>query len=483
MLAVWFYLLSSRQPLEGRFCGDKNFKLSFFFFFAACLSKATAAFLPILFIGCDVVQAHRAGQNLALGRIMRRQIPFFMMSLLTSLVAIWARAEIHQSPYAERVGLAMRLFYGIYAVSIYLTKTFVPYQISNYYVRPNDFSFLNLISLSLPLLIAAGVSFRWRRNLWALVAVFVGFAALAANLGIVQIGSTVASDRYTYMATLAVIIIAAVGTVQPDFQRWSAGLKMNFVAFLAAVLAAFALVTKNQCNVWFDSVALWQDALSKGADLAEDVHNNLGLAYLGEQNLVKAEAEFRRAIALSPRYSLAQTNLAITLIKRGALGPARHWFGRAIDLDAQSVEALNGFSYANYLMGDLKKADEYNQKALILRPDDPSNLELRAQIACVTGRQNEAFDAINKALDLAPKNASAMNTLGAIRFMSGDILGAMSAYKDALRLRPAFKEAQLNLADALLAAGDKSSAAAQYKMVLALDANNEKAQVGLQKCR
>ena len=134
-------------------------------------------------------------------------------------------------------------------------------------------------------------------------------------------------------------------------------------------------------------------------------------------------------------------------------------------------------------MGDLKKADEYNQKALLLHPDDPSNLELRAQIAGVTGRLDAAFEAVNKALSLTPKNASVLNTLGAIRYMRGDILGSIVAYKEALHLRPIFKEAQLNLADALLAAGDKSSAAAQYQMVLAQDAGNEKAQAGLQKSR
>ena len=483
LLAVWFYLLSFGCPSDSRLISDNNFKLSVFFFFAACLSKATAAFLPILLIGCDVLQAKCSGHRLALGRILRRHLPFFGLSLLTSLVAVWARAEIHQSPFVERLGLSTRLFHSIYALSIYLTKTFLPYQVSNYYARPNSFGFIDSLIVALPLLVAALVAWCWRRYLWAVVACFVCFAALAANLGIVQIGSTVASDRYTYMATLAVIIIVAVGTGQPVFERWSAGLKIFCRVVVILILTSTVLVTKNQCKVWSNSLTLWQDALAKGADRSEDVHNNLGLAYLDAQNLIKAESEFRLAIDLSPRYGLAQTNLGITLTKRGEIAAAREWFWRAIDLDAQSVEALNGYAYANYLLGDLKKADEYNQKALLLHPDDPSNLELRAQIAGVTGRLDAAFEAVNKALSLTPKNASVLNTLGAIRYMRGDILGSIVAYKEALHLRPIFKEAQLNLADALLAAGDKSSAAAQYQMVLAQDAGNEKAQAGLQKSR
>ena len=415
--------------------------------------------------------------------MFRRQLPFFSLSFLTSVVAIWARAEIHQSPFVERLGLSTRIFHSIYALSIYLTKTFVPYQVSNYYARPNGFGFIDLLIVSLPLLVAAFVAWCWRRYLVAVVAFFVGFAALAANLGIVQIGSTVASDRYTYLATLAVIIIVAVGTGQPVFERWSAGFKIFWQVVLILILTLTAVITKNQCKVWSNSFTLWQDALAKGADRSEDVHNNLGLAYLDAQNLIKAESEFRLAIDLSPRYGLAQTNLGITLTKRGEIAAARDWFGRAIDLDAQSVEALNGYAYANYLLGDLKKADEYNQMAVILRPDDPSNLELRAQIEGVSGRLDAAFEAINKTLALTPKNASALNTLGAIRYMRGDILGSISAYKDALQMRPIFKEAQLNLADALLAAGDKSSAAAQYQMVLAQDAENEKALAGLQQSR
>jgi tetratricopeptide (TPR) repeat protein len=483
LLSVWFYLRSSSRPSDSMLRSDKNFKLSVFFFFAACLSKATAAFVPILLIGCDVLQAKRSVHRVALVGILRRQVPFFILSLVTSLVAVWARAEIHQSPFVERFGLWTRLFNSILALSIYLTKTLVPYQISNYYARPNDFGFIDILVLSLPLLVAALAAWFWRRCLWAVVAFFVGFAALAANLGIVQIGSTIASDRYTYMATLAVIIIVAAGTEQPIFERWSAGRKIFWQVVLILILTVNGVFTKSQCRVWSNSFTLWQDALAKGADRSEDVHNNLGLAYLDAQNLIKAESEFRLAIDLSPRYGLAQTNLGITLTKLGEIAAAREWFWRAIDLDAQSVEALNGFAYANYLLGDLKKADEYNQKALELRPDDPSNLELRAQIAGITGRLDYAFEAINKVLALTPKNASALNTLGAIRYMRGDILGSISAYKDALQIRPIFKEAQLNLADALLAAGEKSSAAAQYQMVLTQDAKNEKAQTGLLKSR
>ena len=483
LLAVWFYLLSASRLSDGGSRTNKYFKLSVFFFFAACLSKATAAFLPILLIGCDVLQVRRLGQVLALGRTIRRQVPFFIISLLTSIVAVWARAEIHQSPYVEHVGLSRRIILGLYALAIYLTKTFFPYQVSNYYARPLEFGFVNLLLLAVPLLLAATAVWRWRLNPWFFVAFFVGFAALAANLGIVQIGSTVASDRYTYMATLAVIIIVAVGAAQPTFKRWSVGLRIFASVVLGLTLILSAVVTKSQCNVWLNSFTLWQDALAKGANRSEDVHNNLGLAYLDAQNLTRAESEFRLAIDLSPRYSLAQTNLGITLMKRGEIAAAREWFGRAIDLDVQSVEALNGYAYANYLLGDLKKADEYNQKALILRPEDPSNLELLAQIAGVTGRLEAAIEAINKALALTPKNASALNTLGAIRYMRGDILGSISAYKDALRLRPIFKEAQLNLADALLVAGDKISAAAQYQMVLAQDADNERARAGLQRSR
>ena len=481
--AVWFYLLSSSQSSDGRFGGDKNFRLSVFFFVAACLSKATAAFLPILLIACDVLQARRSGQVLALGRTIRRQAPFFIMSFLTSIVAVWARAEIHQSPYVDHVGFGKRMILGVYALSIYLTKTFFPYQISNYYTRPLGFSFVNLLFLAVPLIVAATAVWRWRLNPWFFVAVCVGFAALAANLGIVQIGSTVASDRYTYMATLAVIIIVAVGASQPNLKCWSTGLKMFAGVVLSLTLALSAVVAKNQCHVWLNSFTLWQDALAKGADRSEDVHNNLGLAYLDAQNLTKAESEFRLAIDLSPRYSLAQTNLGITLTKRGEFAAARECFGLSIDLDPQSGEALNGYAYANYLLGDLKKAEEFNQKALLVRPDDPSNLELRAQIAGLTGRLDTAFEAINRALALTPKNASALNTLGVIRYMRGDILGAVSAYKGAILLRPVFTEAQLNLADALLATGDKSAAAAQYKMVLAQDADNEKARAGLQKSR
>ena len=474
LLCLFFILASSIcylqvAKLELSDKSSRTYKnLMFVLYAAACLSKATAVFFPAMLLVLDYLWAQRLGTSFSFFKFMRARLPFVTSAALTAGLAVWARSEIHQSPNVLKMPLLHRLAYGDYALGLYLSKTVMPLGISNYYPPPNLLTAVGMLLILLPILSLGFGVLCFKKAPAVLFAFAVFTAALGANLGILQIGSTVASDRYTYVATAAALCILAFAPLP----------KRRLVAInylVSVVIIGLVLATQTQCKIWHDSIALWSDALSKGGDGSEDVHNNLGLAHdeAGEQAL--AESSFLRAIAINPAYGLAHTNLAILYVKKARFEDAAKYFAIAVQLDPDSNEALNGLAYVKFLYSDLEAAATLNARALKLRPTDLSNLELNAQIETRRGNLAKAEESAKLGLRLDPNHASLLNTLGAIQFLMQQFSEAKISFERAIASKPNFVEPLLNLGDTLVKLGDAEGARSKYQAALAASPNNPRA--------
>jgi len=438
------------------------------FYLAACLAKATAVFFPLLVLALDYLWKRKRSESFHVIKAVLRRSPYILVAMITAGLAVWARSEIHQSPNVLRLPLLSRLAYGDYAMGIYLSKTALPLSVSNYYPAPKLQGLMDVLLAVLPVACLL-FSVYWRKKSPVFLLAFGVFtSALAANLGIFQIGSTVASDRYTYVATAAALCVLAFA-YEPNWRlSWRE-------AIIPAVILVLALATRSQCIIWRDSVTLWSDALAKGGGGAEDVHNNLGLAYDELGKASEAESAFKRAVAINPAYGLAQTNLGIMYVKQGRFEEAAKYFATAISLDPDSNEALNGLAYVRFLQGDFEAAAQLNDRALSLRPADLSNLELKAQLETRRGHLNIAIESAKRGLALEPDHPSLLNTLGAIQMMIGQLDEAKISFEHAIALRPEFVEPIVNLADTLVKLGDLAGAQAKYRAALAINPTNARA--------
>ena len=63
------------------------------------------------------------------------------------------------------------------------------------------------------------------------------------------------------------------------------------------------------------------------------IHRNLGLAYLEEDNLSAAAAEFQALIEIAPQEPLGYANLGLTYLRRGELEQAEKWLKEALNLE------------------------------------------------------------------------------------------------------------------------------------------------------
>jgi protein O-mannosyl-transferase len=109
----------------------------------------------------------------------------------------------------------------------------------------------------------------------------------------------VINERHAYLANVGLCL--AVGSLVRGLKPW--------LWLLAAVLAALSV----RRNLDYQTeVALWQSTV-RAAPSNPRAHNNLGVAYELEGQLVRARVEYAEALKLEPRYAAARENLTRAL--------------------------------------------------------------------------------------------------------------------------------------------------------------------------
>lgn len=158
-----------------------------------------------------------------------------------------------------------------------------------------------------------------------------------------------------------------------------------------------------------EAVAQFQQAIAADPTYA-GAYNNLGIAYERLDD-GQAQAQFERAIQLTPDFTPAHFNLARILMKKGRDAEAVGEFRRTIQLDPNHVDALN-------------------------------------MLGTALGRQQkfaEAASCLEHAVRLSPNHAEVRSNLGAAYAGQGRLQEAVAQFEAALRLDPDDPEARENL--------------------------------------
>jgi tetratricopeptide (TPR) repeat protein len=153
------------------------------------------------------------------------------------------------------------------------------------------------------------------------------------------------------------------------------------------------------------------------------------------KDLVGAEAAYRQAIRLDPKFASPHNGLGNVLSDRKDLVGAEAAYRQAIRLDPKNAYAHNG-------LGNML----YDRKEL-----------------------NGAEAAYRQAIRLDPKLAIRHYRLGVVLQARGDLTGAEAAFRQAIRLDPKFAAAHYNLGLVLRDRGDLSGAEAKYREAVRLD--------------
>ena len=213
--------------------------------------------------------------------------------------------------------------------------------------------------------------FLLRRRWPGLLAAWLSYLViLAPNLGIIRISEQIAADRYSYMAMLGWVMVAAACLCRlgQTSSRPRPG-AIGIIALGLGALLALIPLTWDQCRTWRDSMTLWTHALTHGAGDSSEVHNNLGVELARQGKFEAATAHYTKALRLNPRYAHAHNNMGVVLSRQGKFEAAAAYYAVALRLKPGYVAAHNNLGVALTHQGKFEAAESHFALALRLDPD------------------------------------------------------------------------------------------------------------------
>lgn len=118
-----------------------------------------------------------------------------------------------------------------------------------------------------------------------------------------------------------------------------------------------------------------------GARVAAQRANDRGLQLYRERRYDDAEAAFKEALQLQPKFALAANNLGFVLYRRGKFAEAAGWFEKAVEMDASRALAWLNLGDARLQAGDDAKAMAAYKTFLGLAPRHARAAEVQAWVA------------------------------------------------------------------------------------------------------
>jgi hypothetical protein len=396
--------------------------LVFLLFAAALLSKAAALPLPAVLLILDVYPLGRLGRSGWLGaesrRVYAEKLPFVALSAIFMGLAVWARPR-GIAPLSD-VDIGARVAQACYAVWFYLVKTLVPIQISACYPLPVRISLdqprFFFSALGVPVVTATLVALR--RKLPAVLAAWASYLViLAPTSGLLPLGPCIAADRYSFMATMGVFVLAASGLCSlaggERFPRRIAS-GPQIVGWMAVL--GLVLLTRTQCRTWRSSDALWSHALAVSREPNPFASYSLGLIRArNADTLAEAQTLIMVAVRLTPDDSKAHNALATVLARRGQLDESLAQSREAVRLNSEDSYAWVNMANVLAIKGDRAGALAAYKKALEIEPDNPDVHGDFGVFLLLQGRPDAAEAHLIEALRINPALVQARRTLDGLR--------------------------------------------------------------------
>jgi tetratricopeptide (TPR) repeat protein len=391
-----------------KFLTNKHYLLTLCFFILALMSKPMAVTLPVVLLLLDWHPLNRVQSFKNLRAAIVEKAPFLALSILSSIVTMSAQQTGGAMKMMELVPLSTRALVAVQALDTYLGKMLLPLHLAPFYPYPKDaslysFEYASAIIMMVGITAACMVVAR-RRKVW-LSAWGYYVITLVPVLGLIQVGEQSMADRYTYLPSLEPFFIAGLGTA------WTArktrcvirGETLSLFPAVILILSTAVLLsysTLRQVGLWKNGITLWSSVIEREPTRAPFAYRFRGQAFEKAGQFDSAAADYRKAIALNPRFIETYNDLGMLYGRARLYEQAIEVFSRSISLDPGRASSYSNRGRTYFHLGRYDEALDDLNRAIALDGNFDVAYVNRGELYYRTGKTALANADLRKACDL-----------------------------------------------------------------------------------
>jgi len=408
---------------------NKFFVYSFILFLFSVFSKVMAVSL----VGAMVMLDYFYARKFTL-RLVLEKLPFIGVSLAVGITQVIATAEAGTIDETSGLTFFDRILIVCRNLMFFFYKMLIPVNLSAFHPYPahkagESWPAEFYIAVVFVLLLIVLLIWSYRRTRLIIFCVGFFFLALALVLQYIAIGPSMFNERYSLIPAVPLSFGLATGGWML-VQRYRS-LKTPMIGFTAAYLVLMIVLTHQRCNIWQNSLTLWNDVLEQYPTTSMAL-NNRGKYYGRDLNDQKqAYADLSAAILYDPLNEKAYNNRGIVRCIEGQFDSAIVDFNAAIRLQDDFLDAIanRGIAYAQ------------------------------------TNRPVLAIKDFNRCMELAPGKADTYMNRGTCYLQMNQPDSAIADFSTGISLFPGNAEMYLRRSQAFAAAGRYREALADLELL------------------
>ena len=235
--------------------------------------------------------------------------------------------------------------------------------------------------------------------------------------GIVQVGSHVMADRYTYVPLVG-IFLATVWYVDELIDRYYKENKLVSIGVVLAALGFLMVLSFKQTGYWRDTETLFRHAVevTRNNYLA---HNNLGAVLMEKGKTYEAIGHYQEAIKAKPNFTLSYVNLGNALVTAGQIEEGIRCYRQALDREPNNYTAARNLADALFKNRDYAEAILLYMELLPKMNQDAGLYNKLCVALAMNGSLEQAVGYLERAIDLNPATIMRANALLADKIRAG----------------------------------------------------------------
>ena len=381
MLTLIAYAKYAMRKTEKRpasafaFLGSGFYWLAWFFFACGLMSKPMVVTLPLVLLLLDFWPLQRFTLS-AVPHLVIEKIPFFALMFASCAITLAVQQNARWS--SASLPFSFRLANTLMSYVRYLSKIFLPKDLALIYPYPHSWPLTGVIAATAVLVLLSIIFLlQVKRFPYLAVGWFWFLGTLVPVIGLIQVGVQAMADRYTYLPSIGVFILAVWGVndlLDSSYRKTSiCALAGGAALIMCLILTSIQLsYWKNSLTIFLHTYEVTTDNYAAADCLGKTLHN------LGK--IDEANQFFEKAVSLEPTYPMAQFDLGMNLLNTTDWADASNHIAMAVQLWPSNPTMQYDYGVFLWQRGNSKDAATHFRAALADQPDFPEAKEKLEQI-------------------------------------------------------------------------------------------------------